>query len=147
MAHARTAIRSAIVTALTGLTTTGTNVFGERAFPTDKLPCLQVITGDEPEIVESLNSSPILERHLHLLVRCIAKAKMPTLDITLDNMLAEVEIALNSAGTLSNKVKDISAPKSIEYGGDDTLEQPVAIAQMTFEVIYFTKAGTPGTSI
>lgn len=149
MAHARTAIRAAIVTALTGLTTTGARVFGERTYPKSdaNLPCLQVMTGDEPEIIEGLSATPILERRMQLLVRCVAKANMPTLDTTLDNMLAEVEVAMNSAGTLSGKVKDISAPKSIEYGGDDSLEKPVGIAQIIFEVIYFTKAGTPGTSI
>jgi len=152
MAHARTAIRSALVVALTGLSTTGVNVFPNRAYPKGdgNLPCLLVLTNDESEIGEDFNGNSTLERQLELQVRCVAKESDEAgdkLDDKLDAMIAEVEVAMNSAGTLGGKVKDISAPKSIRVGLDDSLDQPVGIAEVNFVVTYSTKAGTPGTPL
>ena len=49
MAHVRQQIRDQIVTALTGLTTTGSNVFRSRIFPLEqtKLPALCIFTKSE----------------------------------------------------------------------------------------------------
>ena len=46
MAHARQSIRDNVVTAVTGLSTTGTNVFRSRVYPLgeNKLPALCIYT-------------------------------------------------------------------------------------------------------
>ena len=49
MAHVRQSIRDNIVTAVTGLSTTGSNVFRSRVYPlgTNKLPALYVYSNAE----------------------------------------------------------------------------------------------------
>ena len=52
MAHVRQSVRDNVVTAVTGLSTTGSNVFRSRVYPlgTNKLPALCVYT--DSEVVE-----------------------------------------------------------------------------------------------
>jgi hypothetical protein len=52
MAHVRQSIRDNAVTAVTGLSTTGSNVFRSRVYPlgTNKLPALSIYT--DSEVVE-----------------------------------------------------------------------------------------------
>ena len=58
MAHYRQQIRERVATTLTGLTTTGSNVFQSRVYPIEenKLPCLLIYTKDETS--EPLAMSP-----------------------------------------------------------------------------------------
>ena len=54
--HVRKQIRDAIVTLVTGLTTTGSNVFAGRtyALQDSELPALRVYTGDEDLTIAAL---------------------------------------------------------------------------------------------
>lgn len=148
MSHARDSIQDALLAALTGLPTTGAHVIDDEAYPVGdgKLPCLQVLVGDEPQIDESGGEAPTLERQLELHVRGVVKDSI-NIRRALNAIIAEVEIAMNAAGTLSGKVKDISAPKSIRIGRDHSLEKTVGIAEMNFIVTYYTRAGSPGTPL
>jgi len=47
MSHARQQVRDAVVTAVTGLTTTSTRVYASRVYPHDSLPSLAVYTLEE----------------------------------------------------------------------------------------------------
>lgn len=148
MAHARDNIQDALIAALTGLATTGANVIDDETYPVGdaKLPCLQVLVGDEPQIEESGGETPVLERQLELQVRGVVKDGA-SIRHALNAIIAEVEIAMHQAGTLSGKVKDISAPKSIRVGRDHSLEKTVGIAEVNFIVTYYTRAGTPGAPL
>ena len=57
MAHVRQSIRDNVVTVVTGLTTTGTNVFRSRVYPLgeNKLPALCVYTAAEEVEYNRLN--------------------------------------------------------------------------------------------
>jgi hypothetical protein len=66
MAHARKLIRDNIVTTVTGLSTTGANVFKSRVYPLSagSLPALTVYTRSE-EVIQSTISIPrTIERTL-----------------------------------------------------------------------------------
>ena len=144
MNHVRTQLRDAVVTALTGLATTGARVFASRLLPlrdTD-LPCLLVTTNDETIAGQDVHGV-LLERALRIGVRCVAKVS-GTLDDTLDTMIAEVEITLagETFGGLA-KIVDLTA---IGIDMDDSLEKPAGVAELSYTVTYYTATGVPGTA-
>lgn len=143
MTHARSQIRGAIVTALTGLTTTGSRVHAARMRPTDALPCLLVETNDE-----SIDTTVQTMQMRGLTVTVRASAKIGAdVDVVLDTIAEEVEAALHAAGTLGNRVPGGLALQSISTDFDDALEQPAGALVLTFSGSYFTAAGSPGTFI
>lgn len=143
--HARQQIRSAVVTAVTGLATTGTKVYASRMRPaTDSmLPCLLVTT--DREAVDSTVQSRQM-RELTVTVRGIANGTT-NLDATLDTMAKEVETALQSAGTLSGKVPGGLLLQEVDIEFDDALEKPVGVVVLQFKAGYFTQAGAPGVFV
>ena len=95
MTHSRQTIRERIATRLTGLTTTGSNVFQSRVYPlqASELPALRIYTGDE-EAVEDLEVMGYegviqVEARIEVAVR-----ENDTYDDTLDLILEEVQAAL-----------------------------------------------------
>jgi hypothetical protein len=89
MTHKRTTIRDAVVTAVTGLTTTGTNVTPSRVFnvETEALPHLSVYMGDEERSEESDSMSADLIS-AELIIEARAESTVEV-DITADLMLEE----------------------------------------------------------
>ena len=73
MAHKRTSIRNNVTTALTGLTTTGSNVFESRIYPNElsKLPLLNIYSNTETSELSSIGK---IERNLEIQVEGFAKA-------------------------------------------------------------------------
>ena len=99
MAHLRQSIRERIATVVTGLTTTGSNVFQSRVYPIEdsKLPCLLVYsTSEDSEVTEMASPRP-MTRTLNVVVQGVVGATTP--DDTLDLISKEVEVAL--AGDVS----------------------------------------------
>lgn len=144
--HVRTTIRNTVASALTGLTTTGSHVFKSRMHPQAEanLPCLLVITNDEPEIMEGDGSPQTLERHLDVQVKGIVKASS-NLDETLDKIALEVETAM-SVLALTGAIKALSF-QSINVGMDDSLDKPVGVIALNYRITYYTVAGVPGAAI
>jgi hypothetical protein len=141
VSHARTAIRSSAVTAVTGLTTTGQRVYNTRIFPLaeSNLPCLAVYTGDEG--VERHAIGGLLERQLELIVMGYAKGVSGVED-TLDAMAGEVEAAV----TALTGAKDVVIRSlRTEYDGEG--EVPLASVELIFTVVYYTDSGVPGTAL
>lgn len=134
MSHVRQQIREACAALVTGLATTGNRVFQSRMLPQDSLPCLLVSTNDES--VEGGDIGNLNERRLQLVIRGFAKGNA-NLDDTLDTIAAEVETAMAPKGY---------ALRSVEVDFDDSLEKPVGSIALKFEVLYFTRAGSPGVS-
>lgn len=134
MTHVRQQIREACAALVTGLATTGSRVFQSRMRPQKEshLPCLLVTTNDE-QIDGS--ATGIQERRLTLEIRGLAMATA-NLDDTLDTMALEIETAMSATGYALEK---------IEVDFDDELEKPVGSVALTYQVLYFTNAGTPGT--
>ena len=137
MAHVRKLIRDNVVSTITGLATTGANVFRSRVYANEetKLPCLCVYTLNEAAERTAMNGNQIL-RELEVLVEAYAKAKAD-LDNTLDNIAVEVEEALAVDPTRNGNALSTyltSTEMNFEEGG----EQPVGIAKLTFVVQYVT---------
>ncbi len=133
MSHVRQQIRDQLKTTLTGLTTTGSNVFDSRVYDHDALPSLAIYTLSEELGEESANKQM---RILNIVVEARAKANT-NLDNTLDLIGSEVEAAIFSSGdtTLNGKCKDIDFEGvDIELSGD--AEKPVGLMIMRFVALY-----------
>ena len=87
--HARESIRKAIATAITGLTTTGTDVFTNRVHPygDDDLPNLSIYVAHDPEVVEYDEGGTMDGYQLRTLpIEIVARVKATTeLDDQLDD--------------------------------------------------------------
>lgn len=138
MAHVRKQIRDAAVTALTGLTTTGANVFRNRVFPleTSKLPGLCVFTKSESVDFDTLHIPRSIMRNLDLGVEAYVVATADY-DNTLDIIAVEVEEALAADVTLGGLAKDLQVTAfEADFIGDG--EQTVAVGRFTVLVQYRT---------
>lgn len=140
--HLHQQIRAAVVTALTGLATTGTRVYANRLQPLpDALsPTLLITLDEETATPATFHTNPILERELRLTVAAVAKATSG-LDDTLDQISKEVEAALAAGITLSGRRLDFT------YTGmsfdDEQSDKPVGIKRMNFSVPFTAAANAP----
>jgi len=138
MAHLRNQIRDAVVSRLTGLSTTGSNVFRSRIYPLEnnKLPGLCIFTKSEATTFDTLTRPRSISRVLEIGVEAYVKA-ISNYDNTLDTIAVEVEEAIALDVTFSNLAKDTQVTSfDADFSGDG--EQPVAIGRFTIEVNYRT---------
>ncbi len=143
--HARKQIRDAVVTALTGLTTTGSRVYASRVYPmgSANLPGLCIYTVEE-DIEEATGPRPrTLSRILDVAIEIYAKDNA-ALDDTIDKICAEVETALGNTKPAS--VKDlVLSSANTRYDGEG--DQPHGVARMVFDAYYQTKEDAPNTIV
>lgn len=151
MAHVRQQIREAIAARLTGLTTTGANVFTSRVNPFleegAQLPGLAIFTGDE-EIIEPDETTEIGTQHrmLETYVQGYAQALTADLEDTLDNIASEVEVAMFSDAFLGNLlIANELANTVIDIEPGAT--KPVGVVTLIFRMAYYTREGTPETAL
>ncbi len=147
MTHVRQQIRERVATDLTGLSTTGSNVFQSRVYPMEGagLPGLIVYTNSETTDLEGTSSGRNLVRVLDVVVEGYVKATSNS-DDTVDTIAAEVETAIANDSTINSLAKDsILATTEIELSGD--AEQPIAVVRMTFTVVYVTADNAPETAL
>jgi|TARA_B100002003_G_C14127397_1_gene542254 hypothetical protein len=144
--HIRQTIREAVVTAVTGLTTTGSNVYDSRVVPveTQTLPCLLVYASSETVEVETLGSARSLLRELEVVVEGVAKATS-SIEDTLDLIGKEVEVAIGGGPTLSGACDDIHLT-GVELLLSGESETPHGTVKMTFAAFYSTPENDPTTS-
>ena len=140
MTHARQQIRDGVVSAVTGLTTTGARVFASRIYPLDKseLPGLCVFTINE---TSERASRDTLMRELSVIVEAYVRAN-DNYDDVIDSIAAEVEQAISNDATLLALVKDIvivSATNDLMKDGD----KPIAVVTLTFRCRYTTSPTNP----
>lgn len=144
--HLHKQIRDALVTALTGLATTGANVFGSRraVIGEGQLPALRIwFDGERAEPV-SIHPNHLQERVPGVAVEACAKDIVGTED-DLDQIAKEVEIALSAGITVAGK------SLAVYYRGIDALDddpqvnKPVAVKTMRFEIPYVSPSNAPDT--
>lgn len=148
MAHARESIRKAITTAVTGLTTTGANVFTNHAYPfaDADLPNLSIYVAHEAETSGDDGEMGSYEiRILPFQIAVRAKANS-TLDDTLDDSCAEVETAIQGAAAIKALVKEIQLI-STEIELDNEGEKPVGVARMEWAALYRVDRTAPTTPV
>lgn len=138
MAHVRQQIRENIGTTLTGLATTGSNVFETRLFPIGeaKLPAICIYTNSEEAEYSTITPPRSQMRELSVAVEFYVKATT-NLDDTLDTIAVEIEEALATDLTRGGLAKDT---KVTTFEADYTAEgeQSVGIGRFTVVVSYVT---------
>ena len=146
MAHLRQSIRERIATDVTGLSTTGSNVFQSRIYPIEdaSLPCLLVYsTSEDSEPTEMASPRPVT-RILNVVVQGVVSATQP--DDTLDTISKEVEVAL--AGDVSiNSLANNSFLSSteIEFNADGA--KPIGTVMLNYVVEYRNVDNNPESAI
>lgn len=147
MAHIRKEIRDDIITTVTGLATTGKNVFRSRVHPiaSNKLPALAVFNKTE-EVLYGTHSAPRLQERIAVYdIEAYVKANIDY-DNTLDQICLEVEEALTADLTRGNSARDTRITSfAADFNGDG--EQPLAVARLTVEVTYQVRENNPDVSI
>ena len=105
--HLRRQIRERAATTLTGLTTTGSNVFQSRVYPMESagLPGLCIYTTEETVEMQSMGGTRHVSRDLTLIVEGYA-TDSANVDDTLDQIGKEVEIAMSGDIKLNNLAQD-----------------------------------------
>ena len=105
--HLRRQIRERAATTLTGLTTTGSNVFQSRVYPMESagLPGLCIYTTEETVEMQSMGGTRHVSRDLTLIVEGYA-TDSANVDDTLDQIGKEIEIAMSGDITLNDLAQD-----------------------------------------
>lgn len=145
--HLRKQIRVAAAAALTGLSTTGSRVFTSRAraIQASDLPCLRVFGDDESIQNQTMGPNRERARTMSILVEAIASGNTAPED-TADQMVKEVEIALDGNNSLGGLVKWIEPRRiGMDFGGDT--DAIVVTARMEFEVLYYSAKGAPDVAL
>lgn len=143
--HVRKQIRAAVVAAVTGLTTTGTNVFVSRQprIEDDEYPCLLVYTLEEESEIDTMNRPRGLERSVDVAIEAVEKGTTGV-DDTLDTIAKEVEAALGN-NLLGGLVKDLWL-SSTKFTFDGEAKKVYGAAQMIWQANYRTPEDDPTTT-
>lgn len=137
----RTSIRDDVVTALTGLSTTGSNVFRSRVYPIAeaKLPGICIYTATDDAEYGTLTPPRTVMHTLTLTVEAYVKANT-NYDETLDTIQDEVETALYADLTRGGFAKDTRIT-SFTANFSDEGDQPIAYGEITVEIDYTDTEG------
>ncbi len=135
--HRVEAIIQTVVTKVTSLTTTGTNVFRGRAYPTadGNLPGLLVYLGPD-RVLQNLSQS-FVDSEIALTIEARVKSASSQVDTLLNAIRSEVTVALLAnytqglAYVLDTEEGDVAAP-DISGSGD----QPIGSLKMEWRVKY-----------
>ena len=145
--HVRQQIREKVGTTLTGLTTTGSNIYESRVYPLEasNLPALVVYTKNEESEPIVIGTNRLSSRNLSVIVEIYAKTTT-NFDDTIDTISKEVEVAIAADTTLDGLTKDIYLESTeIEYNGEG--EQPVGYATLTFLTNYYVQEQNPDVAV
>ena len=144
--HAHKQIRDALVTALTGLTTSGSRVYANRLHPmaAANLPGLRVFARGEKSDPLTVHAPQQQARELVIDVECCAKATAD-LDDVLDLMSKEVETALAAGIAVTGTTLD-----AVYQGMQMDLEgaaQEVGVKRLRFAISFETANNAPDVFI
>lgn len=150
MSHIRTQIRDALAAALVAANTAASDrVFTSKLRPVTAadLPCLLVVSPEEPEIRRAFAGSAIpakLERDLSIVIEAIVK-HADGAESAADALLAQVESALHAsraAATLGGLIPKGLWPASFE-AEEDQLEVRVYLGRQRYAGTYFMQSNAP----
>lgn len=147
MPHVRKQLRDAIVTAVTGLASTGSRVRTDSAYAEDVSngASLTIVFLDENASVSTVHPSAIIEREMFVAIDGRAKNN-PTIADTLDVIAEQVETALGG----QVMVGSIAVPleyqgTSISFSGES--DQVIGLISLRYRAVLFTAANAPGTLV
>tara|TARA_Y100000593_G_scaffold52446_1_gene98479 strand:- start:24 stop:467 length:444 start_codon:yes stop_codon:yes gene_type:complete len=138
MPHVRQSIRDNIVTAVTGLSTTGSNVYRTRIYPLENgnLPGLCVYSSTEDTAVDNMTGTRSLDRRCDYIIEAFVRATS-NYDNTLDTICGEIEAGISADVTRGGNAKDTVLTRS-EFEYSDEGDRPMAMARLTYSVQYRT---------
>ena len=145
--HIRQQIREYFGTNLTGLSTTGTNVFESRVYPIEnsKLPALVIYTKSETSEPIVIGTDRVMSRELSVVVEGYAKATS-NFDDTIDTISKEVEEAIAADRTLGGLAKDTYLESTqIDFNAEG--EKPLGFVSLTFISNYYVKEKNPDVAV
>jgi|TARA_R100001480_G_C4668958_1_gene173257 hypothetical protein len=138
MAHIRKAIREHVVTTVTSLSTTGSNVYETRYFPlqTGNLPALIVYTLDETVEDYTIGQNTRTQfRALNLIIEAHCRGTA-NIDDTLDTIAEEVEEAMVTDISRGGNAKDTKLVSTeVDF---DTASQKTGLMRLTYLISYNT---------
>lgn len=139
MAHVRSQIRDAIVTALSGLTI---SVKASRAYSLTWGVDMALVYVPQDDVTQK--AGPYIHRMATVLVEIFVNGKADTIDDTLDAHATIVETAL-AGSNLGGLAKDVQLRQTeIAFNGEGAT--PVGILRMTYQVPYATSEADPETA-
>lgn len=141
--HLHAQIRAALATALTGLASTGANVFRNRlaVVPESKLPALCIFADSESAEIATFHIDPLIDRVLNVTIE--ARAKGDAVDDTLDQISLEVEAQLALGVTVAGRLLTFNYA-GMEYD-DELADKPIAVKRLRFTVSFTAAASAPDT--
>ena len=145
--HIRQQIREYFGTTLTGLSTTGANVYESRVYPIEntKLPALVIYTKSETSEPIVIGTDRVMSRELSVVVEGYAKATT-NFDDTIDTISKEVEAAIAADRTLDGLAKDTYLESTeIEFNAEG--EKPLGYVSLTFLTNYYVKENAPDVAV
>ena len=145
MSTARKNVRKAVVTAVTGLTTTGTNVTESRVYAEGVDASLSVYTPTDVREEEGATINGADPRELEIKIEARAKASSLIEDV-LDTIASEVVAAMFADDTLGGTV-DYLQYDSFESELSDDAEKPLGLATLTFSAYYRVALNDPDTKV
>ena len=146
MAHLRQSIRERVGTDVTGLSTTGSNVFQTRLYPVEagSLPSLLVYSTSEESEVTEMATPRRLTRLLNVVIQGVVSATQP--DDTLDLISKEVEVAMAGDRSINSLAND-SYLSSTEIEINAEGAKPIGIVRLNYVVEYRNLDNNPETAI
>lgn len=138
--HVRRQIVDAVATAVTGLTTTTTNIYTNRVHRLDEaiMPCLVVYSKNETSNRNTMGGD--IFRTLSLVIEAYVKTATP--DVTLDTISKEVEVAMAADRTFGGLAKDsFIASTEMDLSGEG--DAPIGVMAMTYSIEYRTLNSAP----
>jgi hypothetical protein len=145
--HIRQQIREKFGTTLTGLTTTGSNIYESRVYPLENasLPALIIYTKSETSEPIVIGTQRLMSRELSVVVEGYAKATS-NFDDTIDTISKEVEAAIAADRTLDGLAKDTYLESTeIEFNSEG--EKPLGYVSLTFLTNYYVKENAPDVAV
>jgi len=145
--HIRQQIREYFGTNLTGLSTTGSNVYESRVYPIEnsKLPALIIYTKSETSEPIVIGTDRVMSRELSVVVEGYEKATS-NFDDTIDTISKEVEEAIAADRTLGGLAKDTYLESTqIDFNAEG--EKPLGFVSLTFISNYYVKEKNPDVAV
>jgi len=145
--HIRQQIREKLGTTLTGLTTTGSNIYQSRVYPLENinLPALVIYTKSETSEPIVIGTNRVMSRELSVVIEGYVKATS-NFDDTIDTISKEVEQAIATDRTLDGLAKDCYLESTeIEYTGEG--EKPLGYVSLTFLTNYYVQETNPDVAV
>lgn len=148
--HVRQQIRNAVATRLTGLATTGANVYIKPMWvrSNGELPALEIMTGEDTvdvDMTHLTSAGAAYYRRLEVIVEAMAKVGGDVQD-TLDTIAKEAEIALyadEKLGGLTKSIERVDAEQELSTEGEKKIGRLV----MVFEFLYTVRGGAPDVAL